>query len=92
MKLDPNKLIRLRMKANEGRPITQEAAAEQCGISLPTYNRAEAGENIHATTGYMIASGFGVDIDDLQIPGLPEPLTEEAAVEVIHELKSQETT
>lgn len=87
MKLDRNKLLRLRGK--EG--WTQAKAATAAGISLPTYNRAEAGDDVHLLTAQGIANAFHVELDDLQLADIPLPLTPQAENELISEVKSQES-
>lgn len=85
MKLDGNKLMRLRMKAD----LTQEQVAEKAGVSITTYNKAEAGGILQPLIAQRIVNVFAIEIEDVEVPDLPNPITAEAEAEAIQALKAE---
>lgn len=62
MRLDRKKLVYLRVD----KKLTQKQAAKRAGVSLPTYNSAEAGNDIQPLKAGRIAEFYRVDLSDLE--------------------------
>lgn len=67
--------------------LTQEQLGEKAGVSGQTVLNAEAGKGIQDLSAQRIATALGIEVDELEAPDLPVPLTPEAETELVREVK-----